>query len=266
VIPDGSFLKPHFPAACAMWPTPSSTIPDLFLKALAPAIPDLVRGGHFGDSMANFIYGIDPTSGKYYVCAEADAGGYGGKPTEDGECALFSMTLGDTYNVPAEVVEVRYPWQVERFELRRDSGGAGKYRGGLGVVRDYRLGFDAGLTVTTDRVKYTPPWGVFGGSPGDTNITVVTRNDGAEERWRKISNLPLKRGEVVSFRGGGGGGYGSPLDRDPQAVLDDVISGYVSVEAAARDYGVAIDVESRSIDAERTKALRMQMRAQGAGG
>ncbi len=260
VIPDGSFLKPRFPAACAMWPTPSSTIPDLFLKALAPAIPDQVRGGHFGDAMANFIYGIDPASGKYYVCAEADAGGYGGKPTEDGESALFSMTLGDTYNVPAEVVEVRYPWQVERFELRQDSGGAGKYRGGLGVVRDYRLGFDAGLTVTADRVKYTPPWGVFGGKPGSTNITVVDRLDGTEERWRKISNLPLKKGEVVSFRGGGGGGYGFPLERAPQDVLEDVINGYVSLERARSDYGVAIDPSSMEVDERATQAARAEMR------
>ncbi len=260
VIPDGSFLKPHFPAACAMWPTPSSTIPDLFLKALAPAIPDRVRGGHFGDAMANFIYGIDPSSGKYYVCAEPDAGGYGGKPTEDGECALFSMTLGDTYNVPAEVLEVRYPWEVERFELRQDSGGAGKYRGGLGVVRDYRLGFDAGLTVTTDRVKYTPPWGVFGGRPGSTNVTVVERLDGTEERWRKISNLPLKKGEVVSFLGGGGGGYGSPLERAPQAVLEDVINGYVSLERARSDYGVEIDPSSMKVDGQATQQLRAKMK------
>jgi N-methylhydantoinase B len=265
VIPDGSFLKPRFPAACAMWPTPSTTIPDLFLKALAPAIPDRVRGGHFGDSMANFIYGIDPKSGKYYVCAEADAGGYGGKPTEDGECALFSMTLGDTYNVPAEVVEVRYPWRVERFELTQDSGGAGKYRGGLGVHRDYRMGFDAGLTVTTDRVKYTPPWGVFGGKPGATNLTVVHRNDGTEETWRKTSNLPLMKGEVVSFRGGGGGGYGSPLDRDPDAVQEDVINGYVSLAKASADYGVVLDPKVLQVDAEKTKALRAKMRAQGAG-
>ena len=216
--------------------------------------------------MANFIYGIDPVSGKYYVCAEADAGGYGGKPTEDGECALFSMTLGDTYNVPAEVVEVRYPWRVERFELRQDSGGAGKYRGGLGVVRDYRLGSDVGLTVTTDRVKYTPPWGIFGGKPGDTNITVVDHLDGREARWRKISNLPLKKDELVSFRGGGGGGYGSPLERDSHAVLSDVINGYVSQEKARDDYGVVIDPASMKVDLQETAALRLQMRNQEAQG
>ncbi|GAH55856.1 unnamed protein product, partial [marine sediment metagenome] len=127
---------------------------------------------------ANFIYGTDPRTGKYYICAEGDAGGYGGKPYEDGEHAFFSMDLGDTYNVPVEVAEVRYPWRVERFELHQDSGGPGKFRGGLGVIRDYRIiGHDAGLTVTTDRVKYTPPWGLFGGRDAKTNITVVYRND-----------------------------------------------------------------------------------------
>ena len=260
VIPDGSFLKPRFPAACAMWPTPSTTIPDLFLKALAPAIPDRVRGGHFGDSMANFIYGVDPKTKKYYVCAEADAGGYGGKPLEDGEAALFSMTLGDTYNVPAEVVEVRYPWRVERYELAQDSGGAGKFRGGLGVRRDYRLGSDAGLTVTTDRVKYTPPWGVFGGRPGKTNLTVVERRDGKREEWRKISNLPLKKGEVVSFRGGGGGGYGNPLEREPKRVADDVRNGYVSSAAARDEYGVVVDPATGHVDQAATLAQRKTMR------
>lgn len=264
VIPEGSFLKPRFPAACAMWPTPSTTIPDLFLKALAPAIPDQVRGGHFGDSMANFIYGIDPKSEKYYVCAEADAGGYGGKPYEDGESALFSMTLGDTYNVPAEVVEVRYPWSVERFELMQDSGGAGKFRGGLGVRRVYRLGFDAGLTVTADRVLHTPPWGLFGGRPGKTNITVVTRDDGSVERWRKVSNLPLRKDESVSFEGGGGGGYGSPLERDPARVADDVANGYVSVKAAHDEYGVVLRQDPLAVDVAATAMLRKKMRKEGA--
>ncbi len=261
VIPDGSFLKPKFPAACAMWPVPTTTIPDLILKALAPAIPDQVRAGHFGDSMANFLYGTDPRTGKYYVCAEGDAGGYGGKPYEDGEHAFFSMDLGDTYNVPVEVAEVRYPWRVERFELAQDSGGPGKFRGGLGVYRDYRIiGHKSGLTVTTDRVKYTPPWGLFGGKAGKSNITVVCRNDGREERWRKISNLPLNENELVSFQTGGGGGYGPPLDRNPQLVLEDVINGYVSMKSVEKDYGVVIDGKDMKVDMDATKKLRNRMR------
>jgi N-methylhydantoinase B len=260
IIPEGSLLNPKFPAACAMWPAPTTTIPDLILKALAPAIPDRVRAGHFGDSMANFIYGTDPRTGKYYVCAEGDAGGYGGKPTEDGEHALFSMDLGDTYNVPVEVAEVRYPWRVDRFELHQDSGGPGRFRGGLGVIRDYHiLGHDAGLTVTTDRVIYTPPWGLFGGKDGKPNITIVYRNDGKQEPWRKISNLPLKENETVSFQTGGGGGYGSPLDREPDLVLDDVINGYVSLNSAKEDYGVVINEKEMKVDLEATKELRKKM-------
>ena len=260
-IPEGSLLKPQFPAACAMWPVPTTTIPDLILKALAPAIPDKVRAGHFGDSMANFIYGTDPRTGRYYVCAEGDAGGYGGKPHEDGEHALFSMDLGDTYNVPVEVAEVRYPWRVERFELQQNSGGPGKFRGGLGVIRDYRIiDHKAGLTVTTDRVIYTPPWGLFGGKSGKPNITFVYRNDGRVEKWRKISNLPLDENEVVSFQTGGGGGYGSPLERDPKMVLQDVINGFVSLAKAKEEYGVVIDENEMKVDTEATRKTRDKMR------
>jgi len=261
IIPEGSLLKAQFPAACAMWPTPTNVIPDLVLKALAPAMPDRVRAGHFGDCMANFIYGTDPRSGRYYVCAEGDAGGYGGKPNADGECALFCMNLGDTYNVPAEVEEVRFPWRVERFELQQDSGGPGRFRGGLGVRRDYRiLDHEAGLTVTTDRVNCCPPWGLFGGTHGKPSITVVYRNDGSEERWRKISNLPLAAGEVVSFQTGGGGGYGSPLERDPKRVLRDAIDGYVSLAKAREEYGVIIDEATMKVDGQATEELRNKMK------
>jgi len=260
IIPEGSLLKPKFPAACAMWPVPTTTIPDLILKALSVAIPERVRAGHFGDSMANFIYGTDPRTGRYYVCAEGDAGGYGGKPYEDGEHAFFSMDLGDTYNVPVEVAEVRYPWMVKRFELRQDSGGAGKYRGGLGVIRDYQIiGHSAGLTVTTDRVKYTPPWGLFGGKPGKPNITVVYRDDGSQEEWRKISNLPLGEDEVVSFMTGGGGGYGPPLERDPEKVLDDVLDGYISLSSAKDEYSVVISEDTMTVDRAATAKLRGEM-------
>jgi N-methylhydantoinase B len=262
IIPEGSILKPNFPAATAMWPTPITTIPDLMLRAIAPAVPEQVRGGHFGDSMADFIYGTDPRTGQYYVCAEGDAGGYGGQHNRDGAPALFSMALGDTYNVPVEVAEIRYPWLVERFELNQDTGGPGKYRGGLGARRDYRvIGHDAGMTVTTDRVLNTPPWGIFGGKEGRPSITRVYRTDGGEEEWRKVSNLPLKDGDLVSFQTGGGGGYGSPLERDPEMVLQDVINDYISAASARDDYGVVIKEPEMQVDQEVTQKLREEMKA-----
>lgn len=262
VIPDGSILKPKFPAATAMWPTPVTTIPDLMLRALAGPIPEKIRAGHFGDSMANFIYGTDPRSGRYYVCAEGDAGGYGGQYNRDGASALFSMSLGDTYNMPVEVAEVRFPFRVEYFELAQDSGGPGKYRGGLGVRRDYRMiDHDGGMTVTTDRVIYTPPWGIFNGKDGRSSITKVYRADGTEETWRKVSNLPLKNGDVTSFQTGGGGGYGSPLEREPNLVLQDVLNGYVSLRSAEDDYGVVINTQEMKVDSQATQRLRDQKKA-----
>lgn len=259
IIPEGSILKPKYPAATAMWPTPITTIPDLMLRALADAIPEKIRGGHFGDSMANFIYGTDPRTGRYYVCAEGDAGGYGGQYNRDGASALFSMSLGDTYNMPVEVGEVRFPFSIEFFELAQDSGGPGKFRGGLGVRRDYRMiDHDGGMTVTTDRVIYTPPWGIFGGKNGKASITKVYRKDGSEETWRKVSNLPLQNGDIASFQTGGGGGYGSPLERDVDLVLQDVLNGYVSLKSAQDDYGVVIDAEKMQVNIHATQQLRNQ--------
>jgi len=262
VIPDDSYLKARFPAATALWPTPATLIPDLALKALAPAMPDRVRAGHFGDAMASFIYGTDPRTNVYYVAPEGKEGGYGGKPHEDGEPALFSMTLGDTYNLPGEAAELKYPWRLERLELRQNSGGAGKFRGGLGVRRDYRIiGHEAGVTVTADRAIYTPPWGLFGGREGATCITIVYRNDGREEHWQKISGLPLRPDDVLSFRSGGGGGYGVPYDRDPEMVLSDVKNGYVTLSRAKDDYGVVIDVRTMQVNTIATLKLRAEIQA-----
>ena len=261
IIPENSILKPKFPAATAMWPTPITTIPDLMLRAIAPAMPEKVRGGHFGDSMANFIYGNDPRTGNYYVCAEGDAGGYGGQFNRDGATALFSMSLGDTYNMPIEVAEVRFHfrWSILNWlRIRAD-------RGNIGVDwefrRDYRiLGHDAGMTVTTDRAIFTPPWGIFGGKNGRSSITKVYRKDGSEETWRKVSNLPLKAGDVTSFQTGGGGGYGSALEREPELVLSDVINDYVSLKSARKDHGVVINDTDMTVDLKATQLLRKGMK------
>jgi N-methylhydantoinase B len=116
------------------------------------------------------------------------------------------------------------------------------------------------MTVTTDRVLNTPPWGIFGGKDGKPSITKVYRTDGSVEKWRKISNLPLKDGDVVSFQTGGGGGYGSPLERDPEMVKADVINGYVSVKNAKKDYGVVFIRDEVKVDEKATLKLRKEMK------
>jgi N-methylhydantoinase B len=121
---------------------------------------------------------------------------------------------------------------------------------------------DAGLTVTTDRVLNTPPWGLFGGKSGRVNIAEVHRTDGSVEKYRKISNLPLADGDLVAFEPGGGGGYGPPLKRDPEAVLNDILDEYVSLDKAREDYGVVISENSMTVDMEATRKLRREMSGQ----
>lgn len=259
VAPGGTIVNPNLPAATSNWPTVATSIPDMVLKALAPAMPTEVRGGHFGDSMAHFFYGNDPEKKEFYISAEPDAGGYGGGAISDGESALHSMALGDTLNMSAEVAEARFPFRIERLELIQDSGGAGESRGGLGCRRQYKiLGHDAGLTVTSDRVLRTPPWGLFGGNSGKANITRILKKDGSVVKVRKTSNTIIHDGETVCFEPGGGGGYGHPYDRTVQNVLNDVIDGYVSSEKAASDYGVVIEDSSGDykVDIDATTLLR----------
>lgn len=260
VVPEKTLLNPVLPAACSQWPAPATTIPDMMIRAMAPAMPELVRAGHFGDSMAHFFFGVDPRSGVYYVSAEPDAGGYGAHSAGDGESALHSMALGDTLNLSAEVAEVRFPFRIERIELNKDSGGPGEYRGGLGTKRQYRiLGHDAGMTVTADRVINTPPWGLLGGKSGTPSITRVYDKNSNEKTYRKISNLSIEKDCLISFEPGGGGGYGSPLKRDPRKVLQDVIEEYISLEKARDDYGVIIDPASMTVDEDETQKLRSNL-------
>jgi N-methylhydantoinase B len=243
----------------ANWPTLATTIPDLIIKVLAPAMPEKVRGGHFGDSMAHFFFGKNPKTGEFYINSEPDAGGYGGKNGHDGESALHSMTLGDTLNLSAEVAEARFPFRISKVELIRDSGGPGKYRGGLGCRRQYEFDNEAGLTVTSDRIVNTPPWGLFGGKAGRPSITKIFRKDGSLETYRKTSGTKLHAGDAIAFEPGGGGGYGAPEQRDPALILEDILNDYISPQAAAADYGVIVDTEKMCIDEAATKAARASL-------
>jgi N-methylhydantoinase B len=144
-------------------------------------------------------------------------------------------------NNPVEVVESRLPSiRIRRYGLRRDSGGAGRFRGGLGIEREYEFLSPAFVTFSLER-KATPPWGLWGGAEGAVNGVEITSPDGAVRHVRKATQHPIAAGETVRIMTGGGGGYGAPSERDPEAVRHDVREGYVSPEAARRDYGAAFD-------------------------
>ena len=260
-LPLGTVFSAVEPAPCSTYGIPLMTLIDTIFKALAPAIPDKIPAAHYGDVCATFIYGVDPKSNRPYLHVEPEGGGWGAKSTEDGENVLIAIADGDTLNVPVESVEIRHPLMIECYELYKDSGGPGKYRGGLGHNRTYKiLGHEAGITITYERSK-CPPWGIFGGKPGKINQVVVLQEEGGPETvLNKATNYRLKPGARLVCLTGGGGGYGDPIERDPEIVRLDVIKDYVSLQSAREDYGVVLDPNTLEIDWNATKELRQRMK------
>jgi N-methylhydantoinase B len=264
VVPEGCLLDAQRPSPTLLGFLPLELLIDLVRKALAPAIPHKVTAADYGRCAVMHAAGRSPRDGSFIIIADTEGGGWGAKPFGDGENALL---FGDIRIIPAEVLEHKYPVVLERFELREDSGGAGTFRGGLGIVKDYRCTGELELLTGYDRHD-CPPWGLFGGGPGAPNTIVVTRPDGETDEFRKVTEYGLHDGDVASFRTAGGGGYGSPLERDPARVLADVVDGYISAPSAQRDYGVILTPDGRGVDAGRTEQERAARREQkpGAGG
>jgi N-methylhydantoinase B len=145
------------------------------------------------------------------------------------------MAHGDTRIIPLELQESMYPYRIAEFSLRRDSGGAGKFRGGLGFRKRYQILGACDLQAMFDRVKY-PPWGVHGGKAGKSGQITVVKKSGETELVYKSKAYPLEPGDAIIVETGGGGGYGSPSERACELVERDVRRGYTSAVAAAQDY------------------------------
>ncbi len=140
--------------------------------------------------------------------------------------------------MPVEVFETKYPVQIKRYGFRPDSGGPGEFRGGCGLYREYELGTDCNLYLWFERSR-TPAWGLLGARDAAGPVVKV-RSNGSEQQMLKVNKMPCRAGDTLTVHTGGGGGYGDPLTRDSQAVLRDVLAGYVTREGAERDYGVVI--------------------------
>lgn len=212
-IPGGSIFDAREPAACQFYFTPLGLLIDLFIKALAPVLPERVAAAHFGDSMVvDFVRRRPTPAGGFFLMAEALAGGWGASASREGESALINNVNGGFRNMPVEVAEAKFPIRIHRFGLRSGSGGAGRNRGGLGVVREYEVLEDSvAVTLHLDR-SLTPGWGLAGGGDGLGPAAAVM--EGSE--WRplalKTNLFPLPRGARVRVETGGGGGYGEPED------------------------------------------------------
>ena len=254
IAPEGTVINATHPApVVGGWETQTRMI-DVMFKALAPALPELMPAGTKAMQCHAGFGGNDPRTGDYYCYLETQAGGFGGRDGSDGPDAV--QTHGqNTENAPIEETEMNYPLRILRYELVDDSDGAGRFRGGLGLRRDYQFyDHEVRFTVLADRDRFGPH-GLFGGQPGKTASYVLVR-DGADRPLSSKVTLDLSPDDVMSYRTCGGGGYGPPEEREPERVLRDVREGRVSVERARDVYRVAIDVDSWALDEAGTARLR----------
>lgn len=255
ILPEGKILNARPPAALGQWSITLPTVIDTILRALAPAIPHRIPAAHKGDMGGYSIYGQRADCSPY-VCLNITGGGWGGRPSGDGPSAAVSVCQGDVRYVPIELQEARYPLFFVRHALRPDSGGPGRYRGGLGIEIAVRPERPVRVNINNDRID-CPPWGLNGGGPGAVNHALVRERAGGE--WvavRKRTACPVDAGGELIFYTAGGGGWGDPYERDPAAVLADVIEGYVTADAAGEAYGVVVDAAAGTVDMVATAARR----------
>jgi N-methylhydantoinase B len=255
IAPLGSIFNAHDSAPTNLYGWPSMTAVETILKAMAADFPDRFPAQSGGDLCGCFRYGFDPVTGQMWVEANIEGIGQGASAFADGESAVVHIEEACSRNLPVELEETKDPEIVEFYELVPDSGGPGKFRGGLGVRRAYRLLSDARMISTLERCN-TPHSGVAGGLPGGRTIGILDSSIyGHGHEFNKTPDQPLAKGDVMTIVTGGGGGYGNPFERDLDRVEDDVLEGLVTVEAAREWYGVVFDCAG-VLDVAATNALR----------
>ncbi|MFD5436304.1 hydantoinase B/oxoprolinase family protein [Kitasatospora sp. NPDC127067] len=233
----GSMLAAVEPAACQYYYSHLGLVIDLVVKALAPAVPARAAAASYGDSMIVQFTGTDPRNGRLFVSQEATVGGWGAWQTDDGESCLINNVNGSLRDMPVEVLETLFPVRVTEYAVRPDSGGAGRTRGGNGVVREYRFEADQNLSLWWER-SVTPAWGVFGGGEGAPPNVVLNPGRDDERELLKVNALAVRRGDVLRCESGGGGGFGPVAERPADAVREDLRQGLLTRERAAAAYGV----------------------------
>ncbi|MVZ98017.1 hydantoinase B/oxoprolinase family protein [Sphingorhabdus sp. IMCC26285] len=256
-IPDGSLLKPKFPAALSGRTHALGRIFDILGGLLGQKTPEFLNAAGFSSSPHLFYSGNDK-KGDWFQLFQIGFGGIPGRPMGDGPDG-HSLWPGFT-NVPNEFLERYFPLLIERYETEPDSGGAGLHRGGNGIHMTYRFLASGTISIHDDR-WFVPPWGVNGGEPGKRARKVLEKADGtAQIIGNKVEDVHVDEGDQLHFITWGGGGWGDPLDRDPALVGKEITQGLVTVEGA-RAYGVIAGPDG-AVDQAATEALRAKVRAE----
>jgi len=238
ILPKGKILSASPTAAMGLYSIPFPTVIDAIIRALEPALPERVTGGHFGTFSSLRFFG-KRANGAQFNANDSGHGGWGASGTRDGAGPFRTMAHGDTRVIPIELQEAQHPFRIEEFKLRTDSGGAGKYRGGLGFEKQYVVLEECNLWANFDRIG-CPPWGVYGGKPGMSGRVVIEKkSSGNTETLHKTEGYVLRPGDRVRVETGGGGGYGPPAERSMELITRDLARGYTSEESTQANYNIA---------------------------
>jgi len=262
IAPEGTLVNVSMPGASSMRGVTGFRVTDTVFGALAGLLPDRVlAAGEGGNTLV--IIGGQREDRSPYVFYELLSGTWGARPDRDGNDGLCNPA-NVASNIPIEQAECEYPVRVQQYGLLEDSGGAGTFRGGMGIVREWQLlEGEAHLAIRSDRRDHLP-YGLYGGKPASGSINVL-RHSEEEEVLPTMISTTMKAGEVIYHRQAGGGGWGDPLERNPKAVAKDVKNGRVSVGKAREAYGVVLEADTFEVNLDRTRELRREMRDASAG-
>ena len=262
IAPPGTVTNVVMPGASSMRGVTGFRLVDTLFGALAGILPERIpAAGEGGNTLV--VIGGQREDRSPYVYYELLSGTWGARPDRDGNDGLCNPA-NVASNIPIEQAESEYPVRINRYGLVKDSGGAGKFRGGLGLEREWTLlAGETHLAIRSDRRKHLP-YGLYGGGEGAGSINVLHDGDG-ERRLPVMISTTMKEGQVLYHRQAGAGGWGDPLDRAPEAVARDVRNDKVGLQAARGQYGVVLDEETMEVDQEATAALRRRLRMQGDG-
>jgi len=259
VLPEGTIVNPRPPAPVSCRTATIKRIADTILGALVKALPGRMPAANSGTLLVMALGGRDPATGRQFVASELAAGGMGARPDKDG-IDVIETDVSNCMNIPVESVEMNFPLRIPRARLWTGSGGAGRFRGGLGLEKVFEA------TTTDVMVSHrgerfaSSPWGLEGGSPGARAHAYIVRADGTREELPSKKMIVLHPGDRLWEYIAGGAGYGDPLERDPAAVLADLRDGKITAASLDADYGVVLTTDGTAVDEVQTKERRAALR------